>query len=282
MTKQSIKTASYIIVALVVFAVLGYWNIPKNLPFSTMEDAVTAIVDLNGRLETEKPQWDAIERSYYDNISKFMERTEAYEDNIRLDLKIRDSLKEAEKGLTDDVQSIIIRRTMLRAVIMHLQQMLLPTVEPENKLSAHERGQRVDVLLKAVEQFAKEAGGRYPVVIHEAVAAWHAEMTQTKAQQVIDVIDGMIAREILDLLARHRQLQENMDENYRQLVVLQAEMRQLYHVLYSRHAKTEKDTAWKVLTLFTNKPLEFDADYVENAITSFFRKQLDLVQDNPQ
>ncbi len=252
------------------------------MPFSVIETATTAIVDLNGRLEAEKPQWDAIANDYYDKVSKFVERTEAYEDNIRLDLKIRDSLQEAEKGLTDDVQSIIIRRTLLRAVNLHLQQMLMPTVEPENELTANERGRRVDVLLKVVEQYAKEVGERYPAVIHQVAAAWQAEMTQPKAQQVIDVIDGMIAQEILELSARHRQLQENMDENYRQLVVLQAEMRQLYHVLYSRHAKTEKDTAWKVLTLFTNKPQEFDANYVENAITTFFQTQIDLVQDNPQ
>ncbi len=280
MTNKSIITISYIVVALVVFAILGYWNMPKNMPFITIETAATAIVELDGRLDVEQPPWDVIEQSYYDNISKFMERTEAYEDNIRLDLKIRDSFKEAKKGLSDDVQSIIIRRTLLRAVIMHLQQMLTPTVEPERKLSADERGRRVRVLLTAVEHFAREAGERYPALIQDTAAAWQAEMTPAKAQPLIDVIDGMIALEILELLAEHRQLQEKMDENNRQLVVLQAEMRQLYHVLYSRHAKTEKDIAWKVLTVFTNKPQEFDADFVENAITSFFQKQIDLVREN--
>jgi len=158
LTNKSIKTISYVVVALVVFAILGYWNMPKNMPFITIETAAAAIVELDGRLDVEQPPWNVIEQNYYDKVSKFVERTEAYEDNIRLDLKIRDSFKEAQKGLSDDVQSIIIRRTLLRAVIMHLQQMLTPTGEPENKLSADERGRRVRVLLKAVEHFARDAG----------------------------------------------------------------------------------------------------------------------------
>ncbi len=232
---------------------------------------------MDAALAVEKPDWETIKPLYWrGTLSRVAAETRNSAANVNLKLKIDEIFDLAhESGATEDINAIIARRTLWRIVALLLENEIAP---PKKAPALAERRTRATILLdslcRLIARAEPDKGAAYGRLLHAREQHWAGKPDAAAAQAYFDAIDGVMADMTLRRLAQWRALDKTNATQRRQAVVLQADMRQLFSVLYPRLFDEDQHDSWTALTEFTNDPAKMDADYIENVLRKFRNRQL--------
>lgn len=279
-TKNVLYFVAAAIIALIILSIL---NVRRPMSLSRLQTAVSQINEFDRALQAQPPDWTAMKKMYRGPLESLVKETKRFVQKADLHGKIADSIAEGKKGYVDDVQSIILRRTLLRVCLYHIEALLTPKDPQETALTMPERIAHIEALLGPVEAFARELGQEtgvaYQTVLEARWAAWKANPSTTATQDFIAAIDGLMADVVLHRLAQWRTLLTTDKEQRRRAVVIQAEMRQLFHVFYTRLYDRIHQQAWEALTELTNEPNKMNADLIEKVIRDNLAEQMKIARD---
>ena len=283
MLKNNTKNAFYfIVVAAAILVILSILNVRRPMSLSRLQSAISQLNEFDRSLRAQPPDWPAMKKMYRGPLESLVKETKRFVQKADLHGKIEDSIAEGKKGYVDDVQSIILRRTLLRVCLYHIEALLSPKDPQETALTIPERIAHIEALLEPVEAFARELGQEtgvnYQTVLDARWTAWKANPTAASTQDFIQTIDGMMADVVLFRLAQWRTLQTADKEQRRRAVVLQAEMRQLFHIFYTRLYDRIRQQAWEALTELTNEPSKMNADQIEKVIRENLAEQMKIAR----
>lgn len=266
MTKNTKKIIIFTICLIFTFVILYIMNIPRPISLKTSKNAVKNLQKMDELLAEDQPDWGLIEDLFLDDVSKYVSDTEHLLDSVRLDLKIEDAITEAIKGGYSPLQAIIVRRSLLRACLYHMEAQLLAPTEIEKRIEFSERQVRAETAFEPVTRFAEQAAPEHVAGLKDSMGAWLSGGEEEQAQQVITNLRRMTVDVIAKRLSKWNGLDKNDRQERLQAIVAQAEMRQLFHYVYPYLSKQNKDLAWQVLTEFANKPEEIEVEKIERAI----------------
>jgi hypothetical protein len=173
---------------------------------------------------------------------------------------------------------------LLRAATLHLIATLRGAEKPESALSIEDRKTRVRALAAPALDFAAEERNQEPAgpaceqAISRRLDAWRANPNAQTADAAVEALDGMFANVILSRLRTWKALRLAEQEQRRQAVVLQAEMRQIFYIIYPRAFERDREGAWKTLTEFTNDPKQMDAAFIAKTVKTDFADALASVR----
>jgi hypothetical protein len=264
------KILVFVFLFFAAFAVLYWLTVPRSLSLPTMSHAADNIVLLDQALSQRSIDWNRVMILYDRRVKAFVSDTDRFQDNIKLDFTARDAIQEGKTNEHPEIPAVILRRTFLRAVLYHLEALMNPHTRPENTMTLSERADRVRVIVKPVLLFAGQESTAGSNLIILRITEWKAAGDEIKAQQFLDAVQGLFADAVLKRLDEWRKLPDKMKQDRLRALLLQADMRQLFHYLYPVHAQHDKKMAWRVLTEFANPPKEVDADLIEKAIRTEF------------
>jgi hypothetical protein len=272
------KVLYFAATAIAILIILSIFNVRRPMSLSHLQTAILQIGEFDKALRSQSIDWPAMKKLYHGPLETLVKETKRFVQKADLHGKIEDSISEGKKGYVDDVQSIILRRTLLRVCLYHLEALLTPKDPQEVSLTVPERIEHIEALLGPVYAFARELGQETGVAYQTALeakwVAWKANPTAVATQDLIDAVDGMSADVVLYRLSQWRTLQTSDKEQRRKAVVLQAEMRQLFHIFYTRLYDRIHQQAWEALTEFTNEPNKMNADQIEKVIRENLVNQL--------
>jgi hypothetical protein len=265
-----------------ILIILSVMNIKRPMRISQVHEALKQLNELDQALQAPKIDWTAVQKMYRKPLTSLVKETKRYIQKADLYGKIEESIAEGKKGSVDDVQSIIIRRTLLRICVYHAEALLISKDEQETSLTMAEREERMKAFMAPIIEFARESvqhgGLAYEDALQKRWAAWQKNQTPEATQEFLDGVDGLFADAVLQRLAQWRLLSLTEKEQRRKAVVLQADMRQLFHIFYPRLYDRIRQKAWEALTEFTNDPSQMNADAVEKVIRENYETQFNKVR----
>ena len=280
MNNKYIKTLIFLACTIAVFVGLGILNQPRNLDQDTIRDAVESMLKLDELLAKQKIGWGDVDGQYFGELDKVVADTDRFIEDVRLHRKIRDAIKAGKKDISPRLQGIIIRRTLLRACLYHIEALLTPKIEPEISLPATEKQWRIEALMQLVFKFVENESPVYLDGLHKRLDHWKESGQLADGEKFIEYVKGIVAKTILIRMNQWRKLNKKTKEGRFNSIVYQAEMRQLFHYLYPDHAAYNKKKAWKILTEFTNNPDDVDDRFISEGVAEAFKEQIKLVEEN--
>ncbi len=268
--RTSVKMAIFCGVVVVVFVVLFLLTIPRGLSVADLQHAADQIAKLDRALVAREVPWSKVQLLYDSKTARVVADTDRFEDNMALNFKVEDAIKEGQAAEYPAIPAVILRRTLLRAMLYHLDALLEPKTKVELAMSHAERAERATVVVRPLLAFADEETPGASALLEKALQDWRKSGNPTAAAKVRQFTQTLFASGVLKRLAQWQALPDKAKQNRLAALALQADMRQLYSYLYPVHAKKDKATAWRILTEFTNQPSEVDAELIEKGISAAF------------
>jgi len=276
--KPWMKISLFIVVVVLVFLVLWWMTIPRSLDRQDIIKGTDQLLAMDGFLSQDPVDWNTVKDNYKGRLARLVTETDRFAEDIHLDSKIKDAIEEGIHGNVSDIQAVILKRTLLRTALYHIEALITSTTEPEISMDMDEKIFRMEPLLRVVYRFVEEASPEkatlYRQNIKKAYEAWKAKPNQVEEEAFHQTINGVICDFILNQLDQWRELDPSDRKQRLKAVEYQADMRQLFHIPYPRYMKIEKKKAWVALTEFANMPEKMDDNAIEESVRFFAGNQL--------
>lgn len=263
------------VVVVVVFVVLAIMNMQKGISRGSISKAIERIETVNQLLVEQPVDWDAVDDAYQNrSLVALVRETDRFLERARLHGKISSAIENGRKKYIEDFSPIMVRDTLFRVCLLHIEALLLPKDEIEARLSIEQRMERIALLSRPIYRYFiaenETRSSAYRRWFDNAVAKWRSAPGEETAKLAIEQIDLIMADMILEQIEKWRKLNKDADDERQVALLMQLHINQLYYVFYERLFDRIGETTRDLLLELDDDPREIDMDKFEDTIRQGF------------